>query len=44
MVCDVPSVLFLDIVRGDSLNRMGGGIRRDSVRSRLRVLSSACLA
>ena len=38
MGCDVPSVLLLDIVHRDSLNRMGSGIQRDSVRSRLHVL------
>ena len=38
MGCDAPSVLLLDIVRSDPLNRMGSSIRRDSVRSRLRVL------
>ena len=38
MGCDFPSVLLLDIVRRDLLNRMGSGIRRDSVRSRLHVL------
>ena len=37
MGCDAPSVLLLDIVRSDPLNRMGSSIRRDSVRSRLRV-------
>ena len=37
MECDAPSVLLLDIVRSDPLNRMGSSIRRDSVRSRLRV-------
>ena len=38
MGCDVPSVLLLDIVQRDSLNRMGSGIRGDSVRNRLHVL------
>ena len=32
MGCDVPGVLMLDIVQRDSLNRMGSGIRGDSVR------------
>ena len=34
---DAPSVLLLDIVRSDPLDRMGSSIRRDSERSRLRV-------
>ena len=38
MGCDASSVLLLDIVQSDPLNRMGSSIRRDSVRSRLRVL------
>ena len=38
MGCDVPGVLLLDIVRRDSLNRMGSGIRGDSVRNRLHDL------
>ena len=38
MGCDVPGVLMLDIVQRDSLNRMGSGIRGDSVRNRLHVL------
>ena len=35
---DDSSALLLDIILRDSLTRIGGGIRRGSVRSQLRIL------